>query len=402
MNIIDLRNFSYEIDKIISFKNNEIIFSNVEYKNEIYKRYFYKYNIENKSIHKINAIGIITTECACYTNYFLNNFLYTNTYIEKDTDNIETLLYKVNLIDGKTELFYSIKKEVQVTFLSDRYILLKGSNYEPDNTNFDIQKDIRGEYDFAFLYDIEENTEYEIKDKRVILGIRDYFLPYNFDGIEYIVFEESYMEDWELEELFDDGLKKEDFYMNSYTESINVISLDKLINSIKNSFSSIPFNQISKTELNGWTRYFGMDDENIYYRTKDFKNKIQNIFSINKKTLNANIIKSIKMENIKFSYSKNNIYYDLENKKIYSMKIIDNNIKEIKELLNEDFIFEYKEIRETFQAFIDSNIITSFWTEDDTGDNCQYFVKIRNKKNLTETIYEGSCIVIKNNVVLFK
>lgn len=402
MNLIDLRKFNFEVDKIILFKKNEVIFSNIECENEVYKRYFYKYTIKNKHIYKINDNGIITTECAYYNNFCFDNYIYTNSYIEKNDDIIETLIYRINLINGETDLLYSTEKELSVIFLSDSYALLKGSNYEMDDEHSDIKKDLQGEYDYAILLDLKENVEYEIKDNRVILGIRDYFISYEVDGIEYIVFEEAYMDDWELEELFDDGLKKEDFYINSYIESINVISLDKLVRSIKEDCQVIPFNQLHKTELTEWTRYFGMDDDNIYYRTKDFESKIQKIYSVDKKTLEKQLLKSIQMNGNKFSYSNNNIRYDIDNRKIYSMKVIDNKIKEIKEIFDEDFTFEYNELRENFKALIDNYFITSFWTEDDNGDNSTDFTKIRDTKNLTEDIYEGSCLIIENNVLLFK
>ena len=402
MNLIDLRKFDYEVDKIISLKDNEVIFSNIENKNEVYKRYFYKYNLKTKCIHKINDNGIITTQYAYYNNYCFDNYIYTNSYNQKNDDIIETLIYRINLIDGRIDLLYSTEKELSVIFSSDKYALLKGSNYEIDDEHSDFKKNLQGEYDYAILLDLKDTIEYEIKDKRVILGIRDYFIPYTFNGIQYIVFEEAYMDDWELEELFDDGLKKEDFYMNSYMESINIISLDKLVKSIKEDCKVIPFNQLHATELIEWTRYFGMDDNNIYYRTKNFESKIQKIYSVDKKTLEKRLIQSIQMDNNKFSYSKNNIRYDIDNRKIYSMKVIDNKIKEIKELFDEDFAFEYNEIRENFDAFIDNYFITSFWTEDDNGDNYTDFTKIRDTKNLTEDIYEGSCLIIENNVLLFK
>jgi len=401
MNLFDLREFNFEMDKIISFEDNEFIFSNKEYEKGDYKRYFYKYNIENNYTYRINNEGITTVEAAYYNNYIFNNYLYTNSYTVKD-DVTKINMYQVNLMDGDIDELYSVPKDVSIIFLSERYALLRGSNYEMDDEHSDFQKNIQGEYDYAILCDLKEKVEYEIKDKRVILGIRDYFIPYTVDGIVHIVFEESYMDDWELEEMFEDGIKKEDFYINSYRESINIISLDKFVEAVKESYRIIPFNQIHKTELTAWTRYFGMDSENIYYRTKDFQSKIQNIYSVNKKTLKKQLFKSIQMDASRFSYSKNSIYYDMENRKIYRIKVTDDNEKEVKELLDEDFIFKYSEIREHFNALIDNCIITSFWTEDENGDNYKDFVKIRDINNVTKDIYEGSCIIIKDNIILFK
>ncbi len=184
--------------------------------------------------------------------------------------------------------------------------------------------------------------------------------------------------------------------------SINIISLDTFAESIKSNYEAIPFNQIHKTELNAWTRYFSMDDINIYYRVKDFDSKIQCIYSINKKTLEKKLLKSIQMDNSKFSYSNNLIWYDMKNLKIYQIKIIDDRIKQVKEIFDEDFVYQYDELKEDFEGVINNYFITSFWTEDNNGDDFKSFVKIRDIKNKATDIYEGVCMIIKDTIILFK
>ncbi|MEW9096070.1 MAG: hypothetical protein AB2417_13400 [Clostridiaceae bacterium] len=389
------------MNKIVSFKNSEFIFGNKECEEGIYKRYFYKYNMKDKSIKKINKVEIDTCENDLFNSCIFNNYIYTNSY-EVQEDCTETSIYAINIIDESIDKLYSIKKEASAIFLSERYIIFMGNDFEIDEEHGDVQKDIHGEYDYAILCDLKDKKEYKIKDKRVVLGIRDYFIPYDIDGSRYIVFEEAYMEDWELEEMFWEGIKKENFYRNGYRESINIISLQRFIQFIKSGCEVIPFSQIHNTELIAWTRYFGMDDENIYYRVKDFESKIQHIYSVNKKTLEKQLLKSIQMNDSKFSYSRNFIWYDIENRRIYEIRIMENGVKRIKEILNEDFTFEYSELNEDFEGIIGDYFITSFWTEDGNGDNYKNFVKIRDIKNETINNYEGVCIILKDNVILFK
>ncbi len=215
MNLIDLRNFEYELNKIILFENSEFIFSNTECEDGVFKRYFYKYDMNNKHINKINKIGIDTCETACYNDCIFNNYIYTNSY-KVQGDEAETSIYKVSLINGEIDRLYTIHKEVSVIFLSERYVVLRGTNFEIDEEHSDIYKDIYGEYDYAILCDLTDKKEYEIRDKRIILGIRDYFIPYIVKGRRYIVFEEAYMEDWELEEMFIQEINKENIYRNGY------------------------------------------------------------------------------------------------------------------------------------------------------------------------------------------
>lgn len=396
MNLIDLREFSY--DKIISYKDDEFIFGNTVLENT-FKRYFYKYDIENKNILKINDIGIETHEYATYDSCILNNYIYTNAY-KVHGDDTETFIYRINLMNGRMEELYSIEKDVGVIILDERYALLRGNDFGIDKEHEDVQKDVKGDYDYAILCDLKDKKTYEIKDKRVILGIRDYFIPYIIDENRYIVFEEAYMEDWELEDTFEEGIKKEDFYREGYRESINIILLNEFALSVKNSSDKIPFKQIYKTELKAWTRYFGMDDENIYFRVKNFETKIQQIYSYNKRNSEKRLIKNIKMDN-DYTHVNYNIWYNIENRKINEIKIIEDSIKQIKEIFDDDFVFQYSELREDYDGKIGNIIITSYWTEDDNGDNYKNYVKIRNTKNNTVDIYEGICVIVKDNLILF-
>ena len=401
MNFIDLRKFEFETDKIISFNDSEFIFGNTEQEEGIYVRYFYIYNMKNNVLDKINKIGIETSECAYYDSNIIKKNIYTNVY-KVHGETTETSIYRINIINGQVDKLYSIHGDLGIIILSDRYVILRGSNYEIDEEHSDVQKDIRGEYEYAILCDIKDKKEYEINDKRVVLGIRDYFITYIVDEDSYIVFEEAYMEDWELEYMFEDGIKKEKFYMDSYRESINIISIDKFVESVKNGCKVIPFNEIHKTELTSWTRYFGMDNENIYYRVKNFESKIQEIYSINKKTLDKRLVKSIKIDGKNESYSYYRIWHDIENRNIYEKKIVDGNKKIIKEIYNKNSSIILDDKNEELDGIIDEYIITSFWTEDDNGDNYKNFLKIKNIKDGNIDIYEGICTIIKDNVILFK
>ena len=96
MNIIDLRDFHYETNNIISYNNDFIIFSSHESEEESCKRYFYKYDICNKDTCKINHNAI---ETCCYRiieNYVSNEFIYTNSYVKAD-NKYQTIIHKVSM-----------------------------------------------------------------------------------------------------------------------------------------------------------------------------------------------------------------------------------------------------------------------------------------------------------------
>ena len=401
MNLIDLREFKFQKDKLMLFQEKQIIFSNIEDEKQCNKLYFYWFEIETKSSYKINKMGIDICENSLYTTYILGNYIYISSYKGQGEDR-ETILHRLNIGTGQVEELYCIQNHVKVIFLDQRYALFNGSKFETDEKYCDVKKEINGEYNYAILCDFIEKKEYVVHDKRIILGLRDHFIPYEMSGTRYVVFEESYMEDWELEMMSRKNTKKEDFYRNGYKESINVISLYGFVESVIQGYREIPFQQIYQTELTGWTRYFGMDNYNIYYRVKDFESNIEWIYSLDKHTLESKLLKCIHVENKEELYSKNcilSMHYDLEDRKIYK---IDHSRKRIKEILDESLEYNYNRKRESFEGVIGDCCITSFWKEDDQKNDYRVFVKIKNIKNKITDIYEGVCMVIKDNVVLFK
>jgi DNA polymerase III sliding clamp (beta) subunit (PCNA family) len=148
-------------------------------------------------------------------------------------------------------------------------------------------------------------------------------------------------------------------------------------------------------------KVISLKNNEVIFSNMECENKVYKRYFY-KYNIEKQLLKSIQMDNNKFSYSNNNIRYDIDNRKIYTLKVIDGTKKEVKEIFDKDFTFEYDELRENFVALIDNYFITSYWTEDDNGDNSIDFTTIRDTKNLTEDIYEGSCLIIENNVLLFK
>ncbi|WP_461206255.1 hypothetical protein [Clostridium sp. DL1XJH146] len=209
------------------------------------------------------------------------------------------------------------------------------------------------------------------------------------------------MEDWELEESFKEGIKKEEFYREGYRESINIIALDRFVGEVKNECDIISFKEIYKTELTSWTRYFGMDDEKIYYRVKNFESKVEDIYSISKITLETELVRSIKLNDDGLS-AYYNLWHDVKNRNIYETKIIGENKKIVNEIYNINTSFTLDNKREDIDSIIGDYVISSFWTEDDNGDNYKDFVKIKNTKSGATNIYEGVCAIFEDSVILFK
>ncbi|QSZ26556.1 hypothetical protein ACETAC_06450 [Aceticella autotrophica] len=97
-----------------------------------------------------------------------------------------------------------------------------------------------------------------------------------------MIFNETYMDDWEYEDIYNliqsNKLSKD---LVKEIEALYLININDFVKTIKIGEQNVPFKVICKRHINGWVRYLGMDDKNIYFREKDFITQIV-IFAINK------------------------------------------------------------------------------------------------------------------------
>ncbi len=142
----------------------------------------------------------------------------------------------------------------------------------------------------GFLFNLLENKNYHIKDRRLIDTHQYNFEIYNIKKEFYICFGEKYMTDWEKEEIYR-AVKARKILVNDCFESLNIIKVKDFINAIKMSLDIIPFTIIDTRSTRGLVRYIFMDNLNIYYRIKDFDDNIEKIYSISKIRLKKKLIK---------------------------------------------------------------------------------------------------------------
>lgn len=280
-------------------------------------------------------------------------------------------------------------------FLSEGYLLYYMDKSYIETSSYDAKKDLQREYIKGYMIDIYNNNVYEIKDRRLVLGFRDNIIRYNLRDKPYIMFEEAYMDDYEQENHYELDLDKSEYYCEGYRETINVISLDILVDSIKHGDNCIPFKEIHRTEKAGWTRYMAMDKDNIYYRSKDFRTSVECIYSVDKIHYDEELIKEIYHD----TTNKKDIFYDCDNLKIYSIEEIEGKYL-LKGLFNADIDIQYDKSKGEFDSIVDNRyLITHYWTEDDLDNYFDYTI-IKDLESGDQTHYIGSTINLKSNLYL--
>ncbi|MFA9398110.1 MAG: hypothetical protein ACERKV_07585 [Clostridiaceae bacterium] len=396
MGIIDIREYCNENFEYVKYHNNKVYYCKGWELENKWIIDFYFYDIKENIEHKINKIKIITSDF-----YNKKIYLYKNNIIIPIINDNEIKIFRIdmdlNIID---EIYkFQIDEEIYsgIDFLGMDYFILYIDESNLENEKFDVQKDIQGEYIKAILYNIKDCGKYEILDKRIVLGVRDYLEYFNYKGKEFLVFEEAYMEDWEQEEAYNENCNKDKYHRNSFRESINVISLNKFVDKIKEKATNLPFYQIHKTEIDGWTRYFGMDEINIYYRTKKFNTGIETIYAVNKETLVEEKICEIDFNKL----GNNKLRYHVENRKIYS-EHSDELKKYVKGIYNSNLDINFEKKLGNFHTVLDDEYLLTYYWEEDSQDNYYDYMVIKNLINNEEKLYQGLAYISGDLVILCK
>ena len=396
MNIITLTDFSFELDNIHFINSNEFIFGNTHQNGKKYRRSFYKYNLENKTVTLINKKGMKTSEDCNYSTFVDDYYIYTNLK-EVHDGKVKVVLVKVDIASGRIETIIELQEDMKIDFISDEYVLIMG-NKTPIIEEIDIYRDIQGEYQVAFLYDIKNKSAYKIWDERVVLGVRDQLFIYETSSGKQIIFNEAYMEDYEKEEAYRSRVPREGYYRRGYISSLHGINLNEFISSIKKGTKRLPFKSISSMEEAGAINYIAMDEDYIYYINKNFEKKLNFYYRAHKENLESELIKVFQ------STEEGEVYYsafDKPSRELYEYVHTRDDEILIKEILSQRVIYRGTGFRECFMGVWENKLVLDFWTEDSDGSNYESFLKIIDLKSDITSIYKGVADYREGNVIIF-
>jgi len=418
LKIIDLKPYGGGIyTEIIECKDKEILFET--YKN-IANKYYYCimiYDIDRKTSVEIYRYEVSENEK--YSQY--THLIGDKIFIIKTHNPRQLEVDKIDRKNGENKKTYYINTKEDITsipiFINEQYIIfytdidLESSEYKRY-----IDKGFK-ECDYAiYLYDLYKNKIYFIKDFRLIEGMGvehgriNKFPIFSYKDEDYIVFNETYMDDWEYEDIYQCVLKKGLDNTNFYPETLFYIRLSEFTESIKVGEENIPFKIIKKKKLDGWVRYLYSDNNYIYYRDKDFSTQKEKIIRINKLNLESEIVKEIDHSKI-----KGRIMYDRFSETLriyaeYSIEDEDKIIAELEGLYNcnynikvdfDKFPARYRGSYTYFESIEDRFIIASGWYEDEKEDYFDIYC-IKDLKKGRNSEFIGKCRVYRDMLIIYE
>lgn len=395
--IVDIRNYTGSKSDIISVDNEEILYSKEVEVDGIYYICIYCYKIKIKKLEEVYRYKLKNQEHETEEYEFNNQYFRVN---DENITIIKTHLkssLEVEVIDKKSKLvkskhYFDVEGEVTsipIT-INSRYFIFYTESGDLDTTQ-----------DSIYLCDLLENSIHLIRDSKikdglsVVHGLLDIMPTFIHDGEEYLIFNETYMDDYEYELYVYEWVKSEGINKDRIKEieALYLISVNDFTGAIKNGEHDIPFIEVKKRHLNGWVRYIFMDEKNIYFREKDFDNQIEKIYSLDKSDFKTKTVKEIDHRKIEGRLFYGDIVYE---------KIESQNFIYIKGIYNCDYELSFKNDMNTyFCDFIGNRyLVTNQWIED-KEENYFEFVYIVDTKENNCNKYDGTCRVHDDIVVLY-
>lgn len=399
--IIDIRKHTGSKSKIVNYEDGEIIFAKDYWINDKYY-----YSIKNYS-DTLNTVEEIY-------KYEIPEFEYTSQYSNVVGDDI--IIIKMHLINKievdildknskelKSKHSFQVNEEVTSIpiIINSRYFIFY-TDIEEMNSEEYIQYKEKGYYHFLYLCDLVEDKIHLIRDLRIVKGItvvHSFFMDclptFIHNNQEYLIFNETYMDDYEYELDIYEGIQSGRLNRDLITvvEALYTIGVDDFAEAIKLGEDNIPFKEISKRYVDGWVRYLEIDEKNIYFREKDFKTQIEKIYAMNKASLQSTVVAEINHKDI-----EGRVFYG---EKIYEEVKLNDHIR-IRGLHNCNYDLCFKRDKNVwFEEFInDRYVIDSQWIEDEE-DNCFKFVYITDVKENKCIKYDGTCKIYNDCVIIY-
>lgn len=221
---------------------------------------------------------------------------------KKSFDNTKIINYKnifLSIVQQNDELVIRKTKKDKIGLIFEKRYNISGNTFIPNtvlcvnenNIIIFLMEKQTSSYN-SFLFDLSEDKNYCINDRRIIDADKSSFELYESNGKEYICFAEAYMNDWEKKELYI-AVQKREIVITDCFESLNIINIKDFVNAIKSNSDVIPFKCIEIISIKGWLRYVGMNKSHIYYRIKDFKTDTEKLYSVSKLKFRKKLIMEI-------------------------------------------------------------------------------------------------------------
>lgn len=277
--------------------------------------------------------------------------------------------------------------------LDKRHILVYTVESEAFTALFREYKKITGCTKIAYLYDLNENKKYFVKNPLLCQMAEENLLCYQSPEGRQVVLLQPYGD-----EAFKEKCYREARWINGeIRDNVWLCPLKDLIASIQEGREELALKPVVTAGTNGLARYIGMDNRNLYFRAKHFPSGMERLFAYHKQEGGIQVLAELEPVD-----GMNRYYYiDYQQAKLYLLEEKEDT-RRVKGVLNSAVDTEYEKKLGEFVGCIEDRFVISrkvINKEDGTYDF--EYNSIYDSKQGTEESFECKCAIRGNTLVIY-
>ncbi|NLJ31534.1 MAG: hypothetical protein GX424_08045 [Clostridiales bacterium] len=244
----------------------------------------------------------------------------------------------------------------------------------------------------AYLYDLNEEAYYYVRDPRVLNAECAGLIPYDLDGQVQLLVLQPYGDEAEKEKCYRD-LR---WVGDNINDNVWLCPLLDFIVSVKAGEERVPLELILSAGTSGLVRYAGMDAESLYFRAKYYPTDDQRIVAFRKATGRKTVAAEL---NLAPGEKEASFFIDPEGARIYRI-VQDDETCEVDGVLNSSLHARFSRELGAFTDCVDDRFVIARYVLADAKDSFEFHT-IYDVQTGEQKSYECSCFVSGGTVVLY-
>ncbi|QEY35336.1 hypothetical protein FL966_09920 [Caproiciproducens galactitolivorans] len=391
MKVVDLRNvFANCNDMLIEISDNYIYYAE-EKKEEGHNSLF------------ILEYNRVTRRERIVTNYILSNPSFVQHFfcfpdhiiIVMESGESEAWILRIDKHTGEEKTMAKLNflgSFLDCTALDEDHLILYTVENEKHQNMFRAYKKLTGFSKISYLYDLDEEKYYYVRDPRICNADSMGLIPFTRDGEVQLLVLLPHGDEAEKEKCY----KNRRWLGDNVNDNVWLCPLFDFIIAVKNGEERAPLELILSAGTCGLVRYAGMDPENLYFRAKYFPTGDQRLCAYNKMTGKKTVAAEL---NLKGDEKPASFYIDVNGARVYRITEDEDNY-EVDGVLNSEIHAKYSKELGEFLACVDDRFILARYILSDEKDSFE-FNSIYDVQTGEQKSYECRCAFQGSTVVLY-
>lgn len=257
---------------------------------------------------------------------------------------------------------------------------------------FEEYKKASGFERVAYLYDIEEERYYYVRDKRICNLSAEKLIPFDAAGERMLLILEPYGSDEEKEKCY----RNRRWLGDEINDNVWLCPLLDFVVSVKADETHLPLELVLSAGTHGLVRYVGQDELSLYFRAKYYPNSDQRICMVEKVGGKKTVVAEL---NLKEDEEPASFFIEQSPARIYRVTELEDTY-EIQGVLNTEVSSQYSKELGQFVACVENRYLVAEYVISDETDS-YVFYSIYDLETKQQQSYECECVVQEDTIVLF-